>query len=178
MANSPDPTVSNGFVVDVVTLLRWPGNQVQAVLDEDLEGVETSAAAANHVRGTLIVESMPDALSVGGELDILWHGECRRCLGEAVGVTAVELQEIYERLPIDGETFPLTDNRVDLEPMVRELVLLSLPLAPLCAAECLGPAPAQFPAGVAEDQSNDLTEPSGDPRWAALDALVFDEDAE
>lgn len=178
MANSPDPTVSNGFVVDVVTLLRWPGSQVQAVLDEDLEGVETSAAEANHVRGTLLVESMSDALSVGGEIDIAWQGECRRCLGEAVGVTAVELHEIYDRLPVDGETFPLTDNRVDLEPMVRELVLLSLPLAPLCATECLGPAPAQFPAGVAEDQPDHPSEPSGDPRWAALDALVFDEDTE
>lgn len=177
VANSADPSVSLGFVVDVVTLLRWPGSQVQAVLDEDLHGVETSTASARHVSGTLVVESMSDALSVAGTVDIDWSGECRRCLGEATGVTPMELQEIYERLPVDGETFPLTDDRVDLEPMVRELIFLSLPLAPLCAAECLGPAPSEFPANTADD-SLASTEPTGDPRWAALDALVFDEDAE
>jgi uncharacterized protein len=51
--------------------------------------------------------------------------------------------------------------------MVRDAVLLSLPLAPLCDAACPGPEPDAHPL---------LTEPpeAVDDRWAALRELKFD----
>ena len=115
-----------------------------------------------------------DSLTVTGTLDVTWDGTCRRCLDPAAGATEVEIQEIFERRPVEGETYELGDDAVDLAPMVLEQVVLSLPLAPLCAEDCAGPAPDAFPASVEADV--DLTEPAGDPRWAALDALKFDDD--
>jgi uncharacterized protein len=166
--------VSRGFIVDVVSLLRWPGSRTEVLLDAGLTGVATSAAEARRLHGSLTAESMPDSLTVAGIIQADWIGECRRCLGEAEGTVDVDVQEIYERQPVDGETFELTDDRVDLEPMLSELVTLTLPLAPLCGDDCLGPAPEDFPANVERDEEG--AEPEGDPRWAALDALVFDED--
>jgi uncharacterized protein len=68
-----------------------------------------------------------------------------------------------------GETWPLTSDEIDLEPVVREAVLLALPLAPLCDEGCLGPAPERFPATV--EDGDVAEEPPRDPRWAALDQL-------
>ena len=60
--------------------------------------------------------------------------------------------------------------------MMRDTVLLALPLAPLCAPDCLGPAPHAHPVLAADDR--DADEPAEnaprDPRWAALDQLRTD----
>ena len=55
--------------------------------------------------------------------------------------------------------------------MVRDAVLLALPLAPLCGDDCRGPAPEAFPTGVGDD---DRPGPLADPRWAALAELDFE----
>jgi len=168
----------DGFVLDVVPLLRRPGNQAEVQLDEPTDALETTAATVMRVQGTLVADSMSDSLRVSGPLHALWRGQCRRCLEEATGATLVEVDEVFERSPVEGETYKLAGEKLDLEPMVREVVLLSLPLAPLCSEDCEGPAPDRFPTAV-EDGPADAEvdpEPVGDPRWAALDALTFDDE--
>lgn len=166
-----------GLILDVVPLLRWPGNQAELQVEEVLDDLATTTAEAQGIAGTLVAESMSDALSVTGTLHVSWVGECRRCLEPTGGVVDVDVREIYERSAVEGETFELDGDQVDLEPMVREQVLLALPLAPLCDDACAGPAPDQFPATAergAHDPDDDR--PAGDPRWAALDALHFDDE--
>ncbi len=173
MTPPPEPVLARGFVVDVGPLLRWPGNQCLVAVDVEVTDLTTTAASVQQLRVTLIAEAMSDSLSVGGELEAAWEGDCRRCLDPTTGTVAIEVKEMYEREPVDGETFQLTDDRVDLEPMLRELVLLSLPLAPLCRELCEGPSPETFPAGrPADDQDEEVVR---DPRWAALDDLTFDD---
>jgi len=62
--------------------------------------------------------------------------------------------------------------------MIREALVLSLPVAPLCSEDCVGPAPESFPAGTANNPvaAESDAEPAGDPRWAALDGLTFEEE--
>lgn len=164
--------------VDVALLLRRPGDTCPVEVDLAFEDLANSVVEASRVSGALVVESMSDSLSVTGSLSARWRGDCRRCLGEAEGVTTIDVAEIYERRPVDGETYPLEGDVVDLAPMVREQMLLSLPLAPLCDDACGGPDPERFPsiAGGADDADGDADpEPMGDPRWAALDQLRFDD---
>ena len=169
--------------LSVVEDLRQPGvrRQVQRVLD--LAGVGTTAARLSGdglVTADLIVEAVGDDIVVGGTLRTPWEGECRRCLGEVTGELEVTVREVFERRPTEGETYQLGDGIVDLGPMVREAVLLALPLAPLCSADCVGPDPDRFPArpvGVAGEGAPGESagdEPRRDPRWAALDELRFD----
>ncbi len=178
--------IVDGFVVDVVPLLRWPGNQAEVRLDEPAHQLATSAAEVMRVQGTVVAESMSDSLRVSGPVYALWRGQCRRCLEDATGATLVEVDEIYERNPVEGETYRLAGEKLDLEPMIREVVLLSLPLAPLCSDDCAGPAPDRFPAtvesdpasaGAADADGGDDAKPVGDPRWAALDAITFDDNS-
>ena len=174
--SDPAPRVrAEGLVVDTVALLRWPGTQCEVIVDERPTELATSVARAAHITGTLVVESMADSLSVTGTVAAHWEGTCRRCLEDTTGSVDVEIQEIFERQPVEGETYPLPDNQVDLGPMLEEQVVLTLPLAPLCADDCAGPAPETFPTAVESDEE---PEPTGDPRWAALDALEFDDPAE
>jgi uncharacterized protein len=92
-----------------------------------------------------------------------WRGECRRCLGPVDGYAEAPVREIFEARPTEGETYPLDGEQIDLEPMVRDAVLLALPLAPLCASDCQGPAPEAFPTGPPDEERSLL-----DPRWSAL----------
>ena len=120
---------------------------------------------------------MLPGLVATGTITVPWEGECRRCLGSVRAETIVEIREIFDPHPVEGETYPLGEDLVDLEPMVRDAVLLALPLAPLCGPDCLGPAPDLFPTGTAEDSEDAAgTEPVPDSRWAALAELDFDSD--
>ena len=158
--------------VGVSELLRHPGSRKPFAIDEIVEGLSTSTATVpegSPVRVELILESLSNALSATGTVGVAWEGMCRRCLDPVAGEAEASVQEIFERQPVDGETYRLDGETVDLEPLVRDAVLLALPLAPLCREDCPGPAPEFFPTGPALE-----AEPRRDPRWAALDDLSFE----
>ena len=120
------------------------------------------------------VESIHDGVVLTGSVATPWVGTCRRCLRDDVsGVATVEVREIYEVDPSEGDTWPLVGDQIDLGPLLHDTALLSLPLAPLCAEDCAGPDPDRFPAAAGDvvDDGSDQDEPPRDPRWAALDDL-------
>jgi uncharacterized protein len=114
-----------------------------------------------------------DSVTATGTVRASWEGECRRCLQPVRGALEARVQEVFEVNPVEGDTYPLDHDHLDLEPMVRDVVLLHLPLAPLCAEDCPGPAPDVLLVAVAEDPQEPAAAPS-DPRWAALEGLRFD----
>lgn len=121
------------------------------------------------------VESISEGIVLTGVVTVPWAGSCRRCLRDVEGTEAVEIREVYETHPTEGETWPLDDDRIDLGPLLHDTALLALPLAPLCSEDCTGPAPDEFPTGTAEDRADgDDGEPPRDPRWAALDDLELE----
>jgi len=171
------------LVVGVADLRRQPGTRRHLQRGVVLDGLAVSTARVPdgaEVELDLELEAVSNGLVATGTVTVPWQGECRRCLLEVRAHSVAEVREIFEPTPVEGETYPLGEDLVDLEPMVRDAVLLALPLAPLCDEACLGPAPEAFPA-VVEGSSEPVDEASGkepdapaDPRWAALDALRFD----
>ncbi len=113
----------------------------------------------------LMLESMPSGLTVTGRIRAPWVGECRRCLEPVRGVVEAEVREVFSPEPTDEEIRPVVEDHLDLEPVVREAVLLELPLSPLCSEGCGGPDGRYEMAA---------REPSPDPRWAGLSELRFD----
>jgi len=168
------------FVVTVTELLKHPGTQRPTVVAGSLEGIElTSARVPPGATVTFdgVLECIADrSLTATGEVRAPWVGECRRCLTEVVGELVGEVQEVFTTVPIEGETYPLDHDRVDLEPMVRDAVLLGLPLAPLCEGGCAGPDPEGHPVEVEDDEVEPEAEQGGaaDPRWSKLSELRFD----
>jgi uncharacterized protein len=167
--------VARPLVVPIADLRRHPGSRRRLTLPVEVTDLAISTAAVP-AGAELVVDLELEALSSG----LTATGTVTVVRGESVA----EVKEVFEPRPVEGETYPLGDGLVDLEPMVRDAALLALPLAPLCGRDCRGPAPDDFPA-VPEDEAGPVeaapsgaaTEP-GDPRWAALDALRFDSAAE
>ncbi|MCY4135915.1 MAG: DUF177 domain-containing protein [bacterium] len=161
--------MSSQLRVPVAELLRRPGSHRELSIHVDVDGWATSDAA---VRGPvdiqLQLESVVSGLEVTGSLEAGWQGSCRRCLEPIEQTVQQELREMFSTAPDDEETYPIQDGEVDLTPMVRDCVVLALPIAPLCSEDCVGPAPDDYPMNQPEPSPEDRPK---DPRWAALDAL-------
>lgn len=177
------------LLVRVGDLLREPGSRrsVERSVDpatlQDPSPLEASATRT--IPGTDIsvegeVMAMAGGVELSGEIGFDWYGECRRCLDEIHGHQTVRFREVAQREPVDDEVLPIEGDLLDLEPLVRELVLSGLPLAPLCADDCAGPDPERFPTTTEDDIAAEraaeeaAAEPVRDPRWAALDDLDLD----
>ncbi len=171
------------LLIGVTELRRRPGTQREVVVATALPGLAiTTARVADDAEIALdvVLEAVEGGITLQGRLSAPWTGECRRCLEDVDGVIEVELSEVFEPQPTPGETYPIDGDDLDLEPLVRDAVLLHLPLAPLCRDDCLGPAPEAFPTTVEGADGDhgpaDGGEPPRDPRWAALDVLRLDPD--
>lgn len=172
------------LVVFIAELQRHPGSRRDEHIEVELDGLEVSSATVADdatIVVDLVIESLSSSIVTDGTISAPWTGACRRCLGPAEGIAVSEVREVFEGRPTEGETYPLAGDHIDLEPMVRDAVLLSLPLAPLCSAGCQGPAPERVAVVVAagRDEEDPASErpasgPPADPRWAALDDLSFD----
>ena len=87
----------------------------------------------------------------------------------------VDLSEVFEVHPVEGETYPIEGDEVDLEPVVRDAALLNLPLAAALPARLRRPRPRRVSRRSSTARPRP-TSPPRDPRWAALDELRLDPD--
>jgi uncharacterized protein len=172
------------LVVPIAELRRHPGSRRRFTEPVRLSGLGITTAVVPEDADVVVdveLEALSTGLTATGTVTVPWEGDCRRCLQPVRGETVADVKEVFEPNPVEGETYPLRDDLVDLEPMVRDAALLALPLAPLCGPECRGPAPDAFPA-VPEDEVDDgaaaAAEPPADPRWAGLADLHFDSPGE
>lgn len=163
-------------LISVTEIRRRPGSRMPVQRRVHAEGMALSDVAVpdgSTIEFTGELESIHEGVVLTGAAEVPWVGACRRCLKDIDGVAHIEIREVYETKPTDGETWPLVHDNVDLGPLLHDIALLALPLAPLCGDDCLGPAPDAFPATVAADDAGDDDQagPPKDPRWAALDDL-------
>jgi uncharacterized protein len=139
-----------------------------------LQVADSVVAADDEVSADLVLAVVHGAIEVSGRVGAPWTGSCRRCLRPLRDRINVEVRELYRprppgELPDDEETYPLSADYIDLEPLVRDALLLALPLAPVCRTDCAGLCPI---CGADRNEG-----PCGCPatvpdnRWAALDLL-------
>lgn len=133
--------------------------------------VDTRVDPHEDVLVDLVLESLSNGIVATGTIDVPWTGECRRCLRPVTGRVRQRVQEVFGGEEGDEDAWPLDGDELELGPMVRDVAVGALPLAPLCSEDCRGPSPGDFPTGVAEEEA----EPRRDPRWAALDDLDLEE---
>lgn len=167
------------FVIDTHELGRRPGSmrtlsrQVPAPgdLGVDVLGVPAGSPLDLQVR----LESVMEGVLVSATAQAAVAGECVRCLDAIARSVEVALQELYaypgRERDADGETeLPeLEGDLIDLEPALRDAVVLALPLQPLCRDDCPGLCP-ECGARLADDPAHGHE--TADPRWAALQGLL------
>jgi uncharacterized protein len=166
------PSTSTTLRIPLAAALRHPGNARPVVASAELEGlsgVAAEIAAGSPVAVDLLLERVPEGIVVRGTLSAAWTAACSRCVEPVGGEISVHVDELFELSPLEGETYKLDEDVIDLEPMVRDALLLELPLAPLCAADCAGLCPT-CGANLNLTQCDCVTQEI-DPRWAALRSL-------
>ncbi|OEU91423.1 YceD family protein [Streptomyces oceani] len=132
----------------------------------------------------LRLESVMEGVLVTGTARASLTGECVRCLEPLEQQCEVEFQEMFSypeaddrSRPADAgeeaeeeETFSLEGDLFNLEPVLRDAVVLSLPLQPVCREDCPGLC-AQCGARLADDPEHEHDD-AVDIRWAALQGLA------
>jgi uncharacterized protein len=174
------------LVLDTRELGRRPGSMRrvrQTVLaPEEMGRPLASVPAGSELVLDLRLESVMEGVLVSGTVDATMSGECGRCLDPVSAPLQVEIQELYSypdsgpygsrsggRSDDDDEIPSLVDDLIDLEPVLRDALVLALPMSPLCREDCPGLCPdcGEQLAELPEDHSHDAV----DPRWAALAGL-------
>jgi uncharacterized protein len=120
------------------------------------------------------LESVHEGILVTGEADSTYRGECGRCLNPIDAPVEVEFQELFAYPGEEANDFEVQDDHVDLETLVRDAVVLSLPFQPVCQPDCPG-LDSSTGEKLAVSTDAESTAPI-DPRWSAL-RQITDQDA-
>ena len=140
------------LVLDVRELGRRPGSMRtvrRTVPAPDGLGVELARVPTGEpVELDLRLESVVEGVLVSGTATAAVAGECARCLGPVADRVTVDLQELFayadsatEETTEEDEISHLVGDHLDLEPVVRDAVVLALPLSPLCREDCARAVP-------------------------------------
>jgi uncharacterized protein len=129
--------------VDVSELLRRPGASESVQTEYALGGIEVPLARVqgdSPLRLDLLLEALVDGIHLSGAVRGRAAVECRRCLKAFAVPLEVGMDELFV-YPGEAESDELNrvaDEHIDLEPAIRDAVMLALPLNPLCTEACLG----------------------------------------
>ncbi|MGK5443740.1 YceD family protein [Micromonospora sp. URMC 105] len=168
------------LVLDTRDLPRRPGAlrtvkrvaPAPADLGVELIGVPEGADLDLDLR----LESVSEGVLVSGTISGPVQGECGRCLRQINDSVVVNVQELYayensatDETTDEDEVGRMQGDLIDLEPALRDAVVLTLPTNPLCREDCPGLCPE---CGVHwDDLPADHSHQQIDPRWAGLSQL-------
>lgn len=168
------------FVIDTRALGRRPGSMrkdshtvpAPADLGVEMVGVPEGADVELDIR----LEAVLEGVLITGTARAPLSGECARCLDPLTSSIEVEFQELYvyddtrSGENAEDDERRLEGDLIDLEPVVRDAMVLALPLSPLCQDDCPGLC---SDCGVRlADAEPDHHHDAVDPRWAALQGML------
>lgn len=167
------------LVLDIHELSRRPGSSRtvsrSVPAPSDLGMALVAVPEGSQVDLELRLESVLEGVLVSGSARASVAGVCARCLTDLRSDIEVELQELYaypESDAADDEAGRVEGDAIDLEPVLRDAVILALPFRPLCTDACPGLCP-RCGARLADDPEHRHDDET-DPRWAALATLLHD----
>jgi DUF177 domain-containing protein len=161
--------------IDVRDLLEHPGSSREVHLAEPFDGLEAALAEVPGdapVQVDVLLESVVEGILVSGLLRGRIDYQCARCLKPFSGDFRVEVTELFALEPsAEEDQYPVREGAIDLEPMVRDAVLLAVPFSPLCRPDCLGLCER---CGGDRNLGECTCPPAVDPRWEPLGRLGLD----
>ncbi|MEU7426863.1 MULTISPECIES: DUF177 domain-containing protein [unclassified Streptomyces] len=180
----------NPLVFDTHELGRRPGAQQRLTRTIDAPGDLGIAGVIGVPTGApveldLRLESVMEGVLVTGTARAQAEGECVRCLEPVEQQLEADFQELFsypdaddrgrvtaepgDDAEDDEDRFYLEDGLFDLEPLLRDAVVLALPMQPVCQEDCAGLC-SECGARLTDDP--DHHHDAVDIRWAALQGLA------
>ncbi len=129
--------------------------------------------SVSRLRGAVTLTRTPQGLYAEGRLRASRRSECVRCLTETDQPLSSHISELYFYPPETAPEGALTvgdDVHLDLAPIVREDLLVSMPMRSLCRPDCKGLCPT---CGQNWNEAPcDCEDEPVDPRMAVLAQLL------
>ena len=166
----------NSFKLDVSGLLRGETRQID--FDESVEidsgDFDVTFPRLPKISGKVV--NMSGYIEFSADISVLYETVCSRCLKSLSLETALKIQApVAESLEnMDNEEYIIPENGlIDLGELVREALILNLPMSHLCREDC---------KGLCTKCGKDLNDgdcgcvrKEKDPRWSVLEHF-FDEE--
>ncbi|MGB3685319.1 MAG: YceD family protein [Ornithinimicrobium sp.] len=172
------------WVFDTRELVRSPGAMrtvnrtvhTPSMIGTEVIAIPEQAPVVIEMRMESVVEGVLATADVRADA----RGQCVRCLDDLGLAVIVTVQELFaypnradHRVAVgdreqDEDGYRLTNDLMDIEPMVRDAVVTSLPFQPVCRIDCPGLC-AQCGARLEDDPKH--AHENIDPRWSALTQL-------
>jgi len=188
MPNTRTNAPRGALVFNTRTLGRQAGSArtqqltVPAPDDLRLELARVPVGADMHL--DVRFEAVTEGVLVTGSATAPLAGDCARCLQPLAASVTASFRELYlyqhdkhtrrerrdENDEQDDEEFYLDGDLLDLEPVLRDAVVLALPMSPLCLQDCPGLC-AECGVPLADAGPDHGHDDATDPRWAALKQL-------
>ena len=185
---------ADSFQLNTYELPRRAGEMKEYQLDipdkENFGVPLISVPAGDFIEVDARLESVTEGVLLSADVYAVAKGECIRCLDPVEIVIERKIQELYnyeptnergkkkkrdeDEIDLDLEDELMMDgNIMDLETPIRDAVVLSLPINPLCDEDCLGLCPdcGGKWADLPEDHAHDVI----DARWASLSSLSLED---
>lgn len=164
---------TNPLNVPVFDLMHRPGEmrerEIDATATEPFGNAVIGVKKGGAIHVDARLESLHDGILVTATADAFAEGECIRCLDPIADTLRVDIAELFAYSFDEAFDYTVVDDHVDLEPLVRDAVVLALPFQPVCRPDCPGLDPetgeklADFPDRKPAERV--------DPRWSALEGF-------
>jgi uncharacterized protein len=161
------------YTVSVIDIVHRPGEMrektIEATVDDEMGNAVIGVRKGSVLDIDARLESLHDGILVSADVRGTATGECVRCLIDVSLPVEVEFQELFAYSFDEAFDYTVQDDHVDLEPVVRDAVVLSLPFQPVCQEDCTGLCP-ECGVRLLDNPGHEHEAPI-DPRWAALAGL-------
>ena len=166
--------MSNPYLIPVHDLMHKAGTlrriDLEFPIPEALDNSIASIAAGQKIVIDGRLESVHEGILVTANVSGEAQSECSRCLDPLKLEVDVEFQELFAYSLTDEDDLVISDESIDLEQVVRDAVVLSLPFQPICSNDCQGLC-VDCGVKIADDPQH-VHEAPVDPRWNALKNLM------
>jgi len=165
----------NPLVLNTRALGRGPGSrhtqQLTVPAPPDLSAGVIGVPEGAEMTLDVQLEAVTEGVLVTAEVTAPLAGECARCLEPLTQTADVRFQELFNYGQDSGQDsedgYSLDGDLLDLEPVLRDALVLALPLAPLCRDDCPGLCP-ECGVQLARAGKEHGHAAAIDPRWAEL----------
>jgi uncharacterized protein len=158
------------FLLNVADLLGKNASGREVTIEAPVAwGLDLIALSPDEpMTADLMLHPISNGIAVTGRVNFATVDTCHRCLDTTRTDRSATIGALFDEA-IDDESYPLAGQEIDVEQMLRDEVILSLPLVTTCEDECssvVDSAPIDLNAEPPDEE--------GDPRspFAVLKDLL------
>ena len=131
------------MVVDVARIIKHDGAsqnvEISKIID-DISDIFTGYSFNRPVRFSGSIVNDKGILKLTGVIETVYSAQCGRCLSEMeIGVSLAVREFIYGEPPEeDSEAYTYAGKTVDMEQIIKDNIILNLPVRQICSDDCIG----------------------------------------